>query len=110
MMKKTKTFMIELTSERFDIETLVYLDDSEYAKLEKKSTEKGEDINDTFLKDYIKKNLLFRSDLIYVKDYSKPNKNRYLVLNTTNMSSLLISVVGSVDGKIDNPKELLYKI
>ena len=109
-MKKTKTFMIELTSEKFDIETLVYLDDSEYAKLEKKSTEKGEGMNDTFLKDYIKKNLLFKSDLIYVKDYSNPNKNRYLVLNTTNMSSLFVSVVGSVDGKIDNPKEFLYKV
>lgn len=109
-MKKTKTFMIELTSEKLNIETLVYLDEVEYLKLEKKSVEKGEGINDIFIKDYIKKNLLLNDDLIYIKDYSNSNKNSYAVLNIVNMSSLSISVIGSVDGKIDTTKEFMYKM
>lgn len=109
-MKKIKTFMIELNSEKFNVETLVHVDDIEYSKLEKKSIEEREDINDVFLKDYIKKNLLHKDNIMYIKDYSNSNKSTYLVLNTVNMSALLISVVGLVDGKIDNTKEFRYKI
>lgn len=105
-----KTFLIELTSNTFNIETLIHLDEIEFAKLIKKAEEREELIEEVFLKEYVDGYANSVHDIIYIKDYSDSRKIRYALINKNTIKDLFITVVGYVDGKILNTKEFKYKL
>ena len=109
-MKKDKTFMIEILSEKFNVETLIYLNESEFSKIEKKSCDNNEDIKDTFAKYYIKNKILQKNELMYVKDSHDSKRCKYFIINTSNMSSMSIEVIGYLNEKVNNTKEFSCKL
>lgn len=113
-MKKVKTFMVEVNSNKSSATTLVYLSENEYGELEKKSLETEEYIGDIFAKEYIDNHLGFKykDELKYIKDYSLISKYKvkYFLMNIKNFSTMSVYIVGPIDGRVNNTREFMSKI